>query len=392
MGDTADLGGEADLIVRRWRSGENANPPAASPSPGDPSLDQDAGDLDEILSKRLGLLTRLAPLIVVFNCLDWLSYPEFALRWLGYRAVTAASLALVIQPLLRRGFRTNPFVELVVFALVVSVCLARIAFESGGFKSESYVLFVLTCWAFAMICPLGMRRSAVLALAVLVPYSVAGLIVGAPRSALIAFHQMVLLGALMFSLLGGHLSTTLYLAQRRAERNADRLIRALEESVRRDPLTGVRNRKALEEQIEAELVRLSRAKGGFCLLIADLDHFKAVNDRFGHPVGDKVLIRFCRTVESVLRAHDGLFRLGGEEFALLLSDADRGQGSVAGDRIRSAVEAMRIEVAGERLQITVSIGLAEARPGDQTELLLERADEALYRAKASGRNQIASEA
>jgi diguanylate cyclase (GGDEF)-like protein len=148
-----------------------------------------------------------------------------------------------------------------------------------------------------------------------------------------------------------------------------------------DPLTGVRNRRELDDTIEA----LAAGPGGVSLLLCDLDHFKQVNDAFGHDTGDQVLECFGQVLRAHSRADDVPFRVGGEEFCLLLPRIDADGAMVAGERLRRAAgAAMSDLVPGS----TVSIGIATSHPGlREASRLMEAADRALYAAKAAGRNQ-----
>jgi len=351
--------------------------------------EEDSRELDALLRVRVRLMTRLAPLIVVFNWLDWEFYPDFALRWLAYRTATVLLLVLVVQPLARRLSFASAFAEIICFTATTSLCFALMTFESGGFHSEYDLIAVLLCWAFSVVVPLDARRALMLGCVILGPYVAAGLLYGDTNAALLALRLPVVAGALLFTLLGSHLASSLYLRQRRAERETQRLVHLLEDTSRRDPLTGLRNRRAMYERIRGELGRLQRGHTPFCVLIADVDRFKTVNDRFGHPVGDLVLTRTCRSMEVALRAQDGLFRLGGEEFTVVLTGARLPDARQAAERLRRTIEALRVELPGGRWGVTISLGVAEAIPGDDVDSLLARADEALYRAKAAGRNRVA---
>ncbi len=167
----------------------------------------------------------------------------------------------------------------------------------------------------------------------------------------------------------------------------------LEDELRRlattDPLTGAYNRRWGEDQIARTLAKRARDGTAFTLLMLDLDHFKSINDRLGHEMGDNALRAFVTACAGVLRATDALVRWGGEEFLALLPCTPSDRAAAIAERIRVAVAAIEIEVPeGESFGFTVSIGLAEA---DITTLdsLIRRADEALYEAKSSGRNRVA---
>jgi diguanylate cyclase (GGDEF)-like protein len=153
-----------------------------------------------------------------------------------------------------------------------------------------------------------------------------------------------------------------------------------------DLLTGIANRNHCLDRLEEALERSRRYGHPLSVLALDLDHFKAVNDRYGHAAGDAVLLRFAETISAVLRSIDVFGRMGGEEFLIVLPDTQlAGAGDVA-ERVRAAVEALSIPVDRAVLRITVSIGVAQMNHTNVDALLLD-ADRALYQAKAQGRNR-----
>ena len=181
-----------------------------------------------------------------------------------------------------------------------------------------------------------------------------------------------------FAAMGGYvnrLRTHLAEANRRLE---DALERIREIAIR-DELTGTYNRRFLMECLARELARAARG-GGFSVCVIDVDHFKAVNDRLGHAAGDDVLRRVAQIAGRGLRGIDVFGRFGGEEFLLLLPDADRAGATVVAERIRAAVAA--------ETRVTVTIGVAQHARDEAAAAVLARADEALYRGKALGRNKV----
>jgi diguanylate cyclase (GGDEF)-like protein len=155
-----------------------------------------------------------------------------------------------------------------------------------------------------------------------------------------------------------------------------------------DPLTEIFNRRALLEAGRRILGRVAWDKQPVSVLMFDLDHFKKINDRFGHAVGDRALQTFARTAAARLRATDVIGRLGGEEFAAILPGTSLLSAAVAAERVRVAFEAAAIEIDGLPIGGTVSIGAAATElPDCDIDVLLEQADKALYAAKASGRNR-----
>jgi diguanylate cyclase (GGDEF)-like protein len=125
-----------------------------------------------------------------------------------------------------------------------------------------------------------------------------------------------------------------------------------------------------------------------CICIADIDHFKNVNDSFGHDVGDEVLQEVASTVSGVLRKQDVVARWGGEEFLIMLPETSLSGGAVAMEKVRSAVESLRLRKYGDRVFVTITIGVAVTNGKVPIESLIVQADAALYRGKNSGRNQV----
>ena len=156
-----------------------------------------------------------------------------------------------------------------------------------------------------------------------------------------------------------------------------------------DSLTGLYNRRATLGRLDEQTRHAGRYQEEFSLIMADLDHFKKVNDRYGHLVGDDVLESVGRLVQQSVRATDRAGRYGGEEFIVILPKTDLPSGMNVAERIRKAVEAARMEGGkGEVLGITISLGLSSYQAGEKAESLISRADDALYRAKKNGRNRV----
>jgi diguanylate cyclase (GGDEF)-like protein len=177
-------------------------------------------------------------------------------------------------------------------------------------------------------------------------------------------------------------------ANRRNEALLDelrRLNQELAEQARRDPLTGVGNRLRLEEDLAAYDARRVRYGSSYCVLLCDIDRFKALNDADGHQAGDEVLCAVARTLSTQSRAGDGVYRYGGEEFLILLAEQTVEGGLVAGERMRRAVEADGL--------VTISVGIARCPEGESTDPddAIRRADRALYAAKSTGRNRVVAD-
>lgn len=157
-----------------------------------------------------------------------------------------------------------------------------------------------------------------------------------------------------------------------------------------DPLTRIYNKGYLLEALEAEFKRAKALHTDFSLVFFDLDHFKKINDTYGHDAGDYVLKELTSLIKSSqLRPKDVFARYGGEEFVILLGNTNIKAGTELAERIRSAVEAHAFIYEGKRLPVTTSIGVAELRAGiESAQTLIKAADQALYSAKSSGRNRV----
>lgn len=156
-----------------------------------------------------------------------------------------------------------------------------------------------------------------------------------------------------------------------------------------DFLTQVPNRRAFDKRLHEEIERFRRGGPTFSLVLVDIDHFKQVNDRYGHATGDEVLRRVAQILEGDRRNTDFVARFGGEEFAILLPCTDEYQAAMLIDRVRETLEKLSIAAGGTVITVTISAGVAEMLPADKgTATLLQRADERLYRAKHAGRNIV----
>lgn len=163
----------------------------------------------------------------------------------------------------------------------------------------------------------------------------------------------------------------------------------LETLSRTDPLTGLLNRRSLEEILDNEFSRFKRHDVTFSLLLLDVDHFKSINDQYGHSTGDLVLKMLADSFIGYLRKHDMKARYGGEEFCVILPYTDSGNAVVLAEKLRSGIAARVLKVGDTEVTVTVSIGVSEIQPTDESVgEIIERADAALYEAKQSGRNRV----
>ncbi|MGD0897416.1 MAG: diguanylate cyclase [Thermoguttaceae bacterium] len=156
-----------------------------------------------------------------------------------------------------------------------------------------------------------------------------------------------------------------------------------------DPLTGLPNRRALMDRLQMEWARLQRHGGELSFIMADIDYFKRVNDTYGHSVGDKVLRAVARTIAGQCREIDLPARYGGEEFAVVVPNQGISGTVHLAERCRREIEKVNLPAKGEPIRPTASFGVADAVGVPSAELLVDRADQALYRGKATGRNRVA---
>jgi len=167
--------------------------------------------------------------------------------------------------------------------------------------------------------------------------------------------------------------------------------RRIYRSVTRDGLTGAYNKEYFAERLKSSFALAERHESPLSIVTFDLDHFKNLNDRFGHPAGDHVLRQVSKVVQSTLRSEDILARCGGEEFGLILQQTGPETAREVAERLRLAIADHRFEWDGERMEVSASVGVATLSPGVATpEALVQTADQNLYRAKAGGRNRTVS--
>jgi len=158
-----------------------------------------------------------------------------------------------------------------------------------------------------------------------------------------------------------------------------------------DPLTGILNRTGYDENIHKEFVRWRRYNSGLAVAVIDLDLFKNINDTYGHSAGDKVLATVAKQIESQIRECDVLCRYGGEEFVLLLPETSAADGLVLLEKLRNYISECNFHYQRKPVPVTMSCGIAEFHKDDNIEDVFDRADQAMYLAKQSGRNQCCSE-
>jgi diguanylate cyclase (GGDEF)-like protein len=156
----------------------------------------------------------------------------------------------------------------------------------------------------------------------------------------------------------------------------------------KDPLTGTSNRAALDNILPREVELSRRHRSALSMIVMDVDKFKSINDHYGHAAGDEVIKAFCQVVNQVIRKTDMLFRYGGEEFVVLLSNTGREGALLLAERIRREIERMKIRIGAHPVPVRVSLGVASLHGNEDGQSLFDRADAALYQAKSTGRNRV----
>lgn len=170
-----------------------------------------------------------------------------------------------------------------------------------------------------------------------------------------------------------------------------RLVADIQKLASRDVLTGAFNRRRLEEEAVHQWARYARTGNALAIMMIDVDHFKSINDSYGHPTGDEVLRRLAAIAQTSIRTDDYFARYGGEEFCILLPSTTEQEALVLAERLRASYAAVVMEFSGKTLKSTISIGVADStHVGQEFSSLVAAADQALYRAKQKGRNRVVS--
>ncbi|VXB87169.1 Diguanylate cyclase (GGDEF) domain-containing protein [Pseudomonas sp. 8AS] len=204
------------------------------------------------------------------------------------------------------------------------------------------------------------------------------------EGALAGIRHSLYLNLLICALISAMVLFLVYLAMRRYQRHIATLATI-------DVLTGLPNRRGFNLLASQALNEAQRSQSPLCALLIDLDHFKQLNDSYGHLAGDEVLRGFAQTLQGNLRQSDIICRWGGEEFILLLKDTDSATARLLAEKLREQSAASSVPFNGVNLQVSTSIGLTELHDQDTLDRLIARADRALYRAKQSGRNRVCEE-
>jgi len=311
----------------------------------------------------------VASLIAAFGCC-WQGARAFDKRpplWFPVLLAPAAWLALCLVP----DFINNTSYRVVMSSLLIAPLLAMIAVEFWRGREERLqsrwpvvILFATLALFFACRIPLVN----------LLPFPFGALPLQPGWMA--AFNLIVFFHALML--------TVLMVAMSKERLELEQRTKA-----QTDPLTGALNRRAFMSRGSRLALRHRHENAPLCLLFLDIDHFKSLNDQFGHSGGDDVLMTFVTVVHANIRPTDFLFRIGGEEFCCLLPHTRADQARIVAERIRQQFEMATVDVAGTPVQATVSLGISSTDVfGYDLDALMRKADMAVYAAKRRGRNRV----
>ena len=246
-----------------------------------------------------------------------------------------------------------------------------------------YVFEVFTIMAFFTGVPLPLRKHLWIAVMYLPPTL---LILFFHKEAPLPLYTSNVLYVVLLTVFSAYLLSMRIHGYRRA---AFELLRVAEAQARTDALTGISNRRAFMAWARAELARFERNQAPVTVLMLDIDHFKSVNDRFGHDAGDNLLAAFARRIETDLRRYDQFARLGGEEFVVVLPHCNLADGTAMAERLRKSICDTPFLVNDSPLLMTVSIGVTRLHNGElHIDDALKRADAGLYAAKDKGRNRV----
>lgn len=302
---------------------------------------------------------------------------------------------VLVFGLIRSGFSLRWADPSLAFGqMLYAIACNAVAFVLAGHGRGISLALMAIITMFGMF-GMSMRQVAMVALYAMVLFGIAMWV--AMEQAL-TDEPPVLYGAYFFMLLivltsGTILTRRLGLMRAHTRKQKAQLALALKKIqliATRDELTGTANRRFMLELMREEIQRADRTGTAPMVAILDIDYFKCFNDTYGHQAGDRCLQAFARIVQFSIRATDRLARWGGEEFLILLSDTDFALAMASLERVRTQVEQMVVAVGEIEIRVTVSIGVTQYQQGDSIEQTIDRADLALYAAKAQGRNQVVS--
>ncbi len=333
-----------------------------------------------LIDVNLNTFWSIAIILPAFSLWDWF---VDAVHWRAVFAVRLIAAVFVVltglfQKLPGQARRMPMLAKVRLVIAVVASAVAGVLLDTGfGYAVAGLVVIILT-GPYIAVDSRDLFKTNLAIVVMLIPVLIA---IAAPFD---------VVGTIVFVLLAVGVSTLLGRVLETSNRRAFALELALHRDARTDALTGLDNRRAMQERGHVEVKRAKRAAAPLSVVMSDLDHFQAVNDKYGHEVGDAALVTVAAALRAALRESDALGRWGGEEFMALLPATDLASAHEVAKRMRKAIESVRFEGISEG--ITISIGVSSAIPVDETErswdALVKVADEHLYRAKREGRNRV----
>jgi len=350
------------------------------------------GDERQALRMRRHLMASGTSLLVVLTLFVCAFIGLLPMRAAVEGAIGIVALVLAFHALFRTGLNLR-FSDPSLTTEQVGAAILFLAYlmVHAGPARTMLLVFYLVAMLFGVL-RLNGKRLMLLAMLALGAHGTALLLVLArdpaaqPRA---VFAEFAVLAVVLpwFAAMGGYVNR-LRLRLSDSNRDLTRAVERIEQLAIRDELTGAYNRRFLMECLARERSRAERLRASFSICLLDVDHFKSINDGFGHPAGDAVLIELPALAAAGLRGADVFGRFGGEEFLVILPDTSLAGAQALAERMRAAIEAARFSGIGER-RVTATLGVAEYCAGEEVTALLARADRALYAGKTGGRNRVA---
>jgi len=326
----------------------------------------------------------VALLVMLFSWWDWYVDPRhwvsaFCIRSAGSIVILASGL---VQRLSGRVDWAPALSRIRFTAAVVAVAGALAVLDNGFLVGVAGLISVLLAGPY-----IALDRRDLLVMNAL-PLAATGIVMYVA-----GIDRFAVVNAVIFLALSVAVSLMLARVLEATNRRAFALEQDLTREARTDSLTGLRNRRALEEAADAELKRSARSAAPISVIICDIDHFKQVNDRFGHDAGDRVIRAVAEQLASVARATDVLARWGGEEFLAMLPQTHPAEAAILAERMRRVVQEAPMPAASD-VHVTISLGVAGLEGigipdhSARWDHFVREADDAMYRAKAAGRNRV----
>jgi diguanylate cyclase (GGDEF)-like protein len=324
--------------------------------------------------------------------------------WLGvmeswvivFCAITASMVFTIFYVWMRSGLNlkmADP--SLTIIQMVVATIVVMFLMYTANHIRGPFLIIYLIVFLFG-IFRLNTRQFLSLTIFVLFTYGLVIYVLMEYQPQKINLYEEMLqwmaLASLLpfFAFLGGQISS-LRQKLRNSHTELEEAMEKIQEMAIRDELTGVYNRRHVMELLDYEKNRSSRGGGGiFCLAMLDIDHFKNVNDMYGHQAGDAVLRAVATMIDKTMRNTEFCGRYGGEEFLIVLTQTDIKGALICAERVRANIENILFPDLDPDFKVTVTIGLSEYHIREDVEKIISRADEALYRAKKGGRNRVES--